>query len=211
MQADTFQPPRVNWTFVAVMGVLCACVFGFNYSRYGFHADSYLWTIRTVVKLAFAFFALSYISSPLHDWRPTRFSTLLMKHRATTGAAFAVVQLSAAACALVIWNNWPQIIHAISTPVERVLGVMVFTWIFIMLITSNQFAIDKLGRRLWSGIHTYGMMVIWIAFLLDYLRRTVEWSLAYGVFTGTLLLILFLRARVLLVRRRAASPAPAGL
>lgn len=210
MQTNTFQPPRVNVWFITAVGVLCACVFAFNYSRLGFQPDAYLWTIRTVVKVAFTFFALSYIASPLHQWRPTGFSELLVKHRATTGAAFAVAQLSAALCAAVIWTHWPQIIHAISNPVDRVLGVMVFVWIFVMLITSNQTAINLLGRRFWGFIHTYGMILIWLAYLLDYGRRTIEWSPLYGIFTGTLLVILVLRAR-LLFTRRAAVPASAGL
>jgi DMSO/TMAO reductase YedYZ heme-binding membrane subunit len=207
MQTDSLPSavPRVSAPFLVAVGLFCASAFAFNYSRHGFHEDSFLWTIRTVVKLAFAFFTLSYIASPLHDWRPSRASAFLMRHRATTGAAFAVAQLSAAACASVIWNHWPHIIHAISNPVDRVLGVMVFVWIFIMLVTSNQYSIQKLGRSVWSGIHTYGMIVIWLAYLLDYGRRTVEWSPVYGIFVGLLFLIMALRMRVLL--RRFTAPA----
>jgi hypothetical protein len=199
--------PSVNPRFVAAVACFCAAVLAFNYSRHGFHEDSFLWTIRTVVKLAFAFFILSYAASPLHHWKPSALSGFLMRHRATTGAAFAVAQLSAAVCASVIWTHWPHIIHAISTPVERVLGVMVFVWIFLMLVTSSGRAIDLLGRGLWSGIHTYGMIVIWIAYLLDYGRRTVEWSPMYGIFVALLFAVMALRLRLLLLRRLSATAA----
>ncbi|SDH56362.1 hypothetical protein [Variovorax sp. OV700] len=210
MQSEVSAPPRVNGGFLVFVAVVCAAIFAVNYARYGFAQDTFLWTIRTVVKQAFLFFTLSYIASPLHQWFPTRVSAFLMRHRATTGAAFAVSQLTAGACATTIWLNWPEIIHAISQPVERVLGVMVFVWIFIMLITSHRAAIDLLGRRLWSGIHTYGMIVIWIAYLLDYGRRTIEWSPYYGIFTGALLVILLLRGGLLL-RRIVAPSSPARL
>ena len=202
-------PPRVNVPFVVAVGVLCAAAFAFNYQRHGFHAESYLWTIRTVVKAAFCFFILSYVASPLHQWRPSNVSEFLMRHRATTGAAFAVAQLSAAACASVIWNHWPQIIHAISQPAERVAGVVVFVWIAIMLATSNGWAIRALGRRGWASVHAGGMAVIWIAYLLDYGRRMVEWSPVYGIFVAALLFVLVLRLRLLVVRRLAVPGAPA--
>lgn len=210
MQPEVSAPPRVNGGFLLFVAAVCTAIFAVNYARYGFAQDTFLWTIRTVVKQAFFFFALSYIASPMHRWRPTRASAFLMRHRATTGAAFAVSQLTAGACATAIWLHWPEIIHAISQPVERVLGVMVFVWIFIMLITSHRAAISFLGMRLWSAIHTYGMIVIWIAYLLDYGRRTIEWSPYYGIFTGTLVVIFLLRAG-LLVRRIVTPSSPARI
>ena len=206
---STAAAPRVNVPFVVAVGALCAAAFAFNYQRYGFQADSYLWTIRTVVKVAFCFFFMSYVASPLHQWKPSGASAFLVRHRATTGAAFAVAQLSAACCALTIWSNWPQIIHAISQPAERVAGLVVFAWIFLMLATSNQWAVGKMGRRGWSSVHGAGMAVIWIAYLLDYGRRMVEWSPLYGIFVAALLFVLVLRLRLIVLRRMAVPGAPA--
>ena len=205
MKASSSNPPLVNPFVVLGAVLLGATAFAINFARFGFAADAFLWTIRYVVKQAFVFFALSYIASPLHAYRPTSASAFLVRHRATTGAAFAVSQLTAGACVLVVWNHWPHFIHAVSNPVERVLGCMVFAWIITMLATSNQWAIKQLGMRLWSGIHSYGMIVIWITFMMDYLRRSIEWSPLYGVFVLTLLAILALRMRALFGR-----PAPAA-
>jgi hypothetical protein len=202
-------PPRLNVGLLVLVAAVCAAIFAFNFSRYGFVKESFLWTIRAVVKIAFVFFSASYIASPLHAWFPSRISEFLMRHRATTGAAFAIAQLSAASCAITIWVSWPEVIHAISQPVERVAGLMVFAWILVMLLTSNAGAMQKLGKKSWRGIHTYGSILIWIAYLLDYGRRTIEWSPYYGVFVAMLLLIFVLRAG-LIVRRWFVPTPPAS-
>ncbi|RQS14593.1 hypothetical protein DIE07_04720 [Burkholderia sp. Bp9002] len=208
MSTDTNAQPSVNATFLVGVAAVCAAVFAFNFSRYGMVKDSFIWTIRVVVKLGFVFYTMSYIASPLHQLLPTGFSTFLMKHRATTGAAFAVSHLSAAGCAITLWVTWPQVIYAISNPVERVLGLTVFAWILVMLLTSNRASIGLLGQRFWHAIHTYGMMVIWVGYLLDYGRRTLHWSPYFGIFTGTLVLIFVLRLTVN-IRRLVRPSMPA--
>lgn len=189
--------PKIYFPVIALALLSSLCVFTFNLFHFGLSADAFVWSIRVIVKQGFIFFALSYIAAPLYRWRPNAVSAFLMRHRATTGTAFAVTHLFVGILVGYIWFHYRYIIEAISAPFERILGLIVFAWIFLMLISSNRYSIDKLGRSVWGGLHKYGMIVIWIAYFLDYTDRTVRWSYFYGIFLLVLLSILALRIRAM--------------
>lgn len=192
------QPDPIAWTFVSIACASCLAVIVGALAIVGFTDKAFVYSIRVIVKFAFVFFAMSYIAAPLYRVSSSRFAAFLMRHRATTGATFAVCQLMAAVCVGFIWFNYFYIIEAISTPVERVLGLIVLGWIFLMLLTSSKSVRQALSVHVWGALQKYGMMVIWIAYLLDYGRRTVEWSPVFGIFVAILLAIFVLRLASLL-------------
>jgi DMSO/TMAO reductase YedYZ heme-binding membrane subunit len=205
---DMNAAPKIYFPVLVAAFLACVAVVAGNLVYFGLSADAFVWSVRVIVKQGFVFFALSYIAAPLYRLRPGPFSAFLMRHRATTGAAFAVTHLSAGACVAYIWTHHFHLVEAISSPVERVLGLIVFTWIFVMLMTSNQYAIDALGRKAWGWIHQYGMRVIWITYFLDYADRTMRWSFLFSAFLLVLLTILALRLVVIwqdMAQRRAAG------
>jgi hypothetical protein len=197
---DVHTDNGVYWPAVIVVGVISGSVIGVNYVHFGFSDRAFVWSIRIVVKLAFTCFALSYVAAPLNQTWPSAVSRFLMKWRATTGASFAVAQLSAGVCVVFLWTTFFHIVAAVSGPIDRALGVVVLSWILTMLMTSNRYAMERIGMRWWRNVHAYGMMAIWIGYLLDYTTRTFQWSYVYGVFLLVLLCIFFLRARLLMMR-----------
>jgi DMSO/TMAO reductase YedYZ heme-binding membrane subunit len=201
---DSNAAPKIYFPVVVAALLSCVTVVTYNLFHFGLSADAFVWSVRVIVKQGFIFYALSYIAAPWNRLRPGPFSAFLLRHRATTGTAFAVTHLSAGACVAYIWTHYFHLVEAISSPVERVLGLTIFAWIFAMLITSNQVAIRTLGRKAWGGLHRYGMRVIWIAYFLDYADRTVRWSFLYGAFLLVLLTILVLR--VIVIRQGMAQP-----
>ncbi|MEE3507575.1 hypothetical protein QN399_15105 [Pseudomonas sp. 10C3] len=192
------EPNPIAWTVAGIAFVSCVAVILSALAIVGFTDKAFVYSIRVIVKFAFMFFAMSYIAAPLYRVSSSRVTAFLMRHRATTGATFAVCQLMAAVCVGFIWFNYFYIIEAISSPVERVLGLIVLGWIFLMLLTSNKTVRQALSVHAWGKLQKYGMMVIWIAYLLDYGRRTIEWSPVFGIFVAILLAIFVLRLAALL-------------
>ncbi|MDU9391292.1 hypothetical protein ACIP1T_16575 [Pseudomonas japonica] len=190
----------VSWTFVSLAALACLGVLLTLLALLGFTDKAFVYAIRVIVKIAFTFFALSYIAAPLYRFSSGRAAKFLMRHRATTGAAFAACHLTAGISIAFIWFNFRYVIEAISTPVDRVLGLIALSWIALMLVTSSARVQQAIGARAWGLIHKYGMMLIWIGYMLDYGRRALQWHPVFGFFVAVLLTILVLRLAALFGR-----------
>ena len=154
--------------------------------------------IRLSATTSLLLFALAWSASSLAvllggRWRP------VLRARRRIGIAFALSHtLHLAAIAWLVElaydGDWWQ--------VDPVGGAVIYTFIYLMALTSNDASVRLLGPRLWQRLHKVGGYAIWIAFTQSYVANALQRDgLHYPLFAVLCLALLLLRATAFWNRR----------
>lgn len=126
---------------------------------------------RYLARLAFPFFLLAFSASALAELRPSPASFWLLRHRRWLGLSFAFVMLGHLVALLAFLATRP------AEPVlslDRIVGGVGYLFILFMAVTSNDGAVQWLGRERWSRLHRSGLYLLWFIFAVTYLGRAGE-------------------------------------
>ncbi|MGV3510663.1 MAG: hypothetical protein ACO1OX_01540 [Novosphingobium sp.] len=159
--------------------------------------ESWHLAARWTARVGFSVFLLTYLASSLHRLSPAPWSRALARDRRWWGLGFAAshsVHLVALVAAVML-DPEPR------TFASLVPGGLAYLFILAMALTSSNTAMRALGRN-WKRLHTVGIHVIWLIYMLAYAKRIpVPETRAIGLVMTTLALAALL-IRVLAYRRR---------
>lgn len=163
--------------------------------------------IRLSATTSLLLFALAWSASSLHLLLGSRWQPVLRARR-RIGIAFALshtVHLAAIAwlVELAYDGDWWQ--------VDPVGGALIYTFIYVMALTSNDASVRVLGARRWRRLHWIGGYAIWIAFAQSYIANALQRDgLHYPVFAALCLALVMLRVTAFWRQRRGGGEIHAG-
>jgi DMSO/TMAO reductase YedYZ heme-binding membrane subunit len=127
-----------------------------------------LWVIYTAL-ISFFYFVLSFSAGSLYSFSPNSVTTFIRQDRRYVGLSFALshtFHLAAIVSFYIVMQERPSIIQVVG-------GGLGYLTIYVMAVTSNDWAVKKLGFRRWKQIHQFGAMYIAIIFMNSYLSTLV--------------------------------------
>lgn len=157
MNKDVFSGSRLVWITFFFSIVLSFLV----YLIHGITEESIRLNIRITARISFLLFSLAFIASSLQEISKSNFSRFLMKNRRSIGLSFGashIVHLINILILLFAIHNGN--IDGLGGFKKLLPAILVYVYIFIMMLTSNNFSMKLMGSKVWTGIHRVGMYAI---------------------------------------------------
>lgn len=190
------------WVIGSTALISLAMIF-VSFNMYGISEASLRLTLRETARLSLILFLLAYIASSLHQVLRNDLSRWLMRHRRDIGIAFGVSHLIHLMLIFTLMAN-----DAVSSPLEitdassLIVGIIGYVLIIMMLITSNDFSVRRLGRKKWKRLHTTGMHYVFITFLVSYLSLLEKDLMLNSIPVALLCMSLAIRLMSLLIVKK---------
>jgi methionine sulfoxide reductase heme-binding subunit len=189
-----------RWTIVATMAIGLAAVFAITWGTQGITEDSTRFLIRFTARSSCLAFLFAFIAAPLHRRWNSPTSQWLSQNRRFLGLSMAV---SHTYHAIVVSTLQIAIQHQ---PLHGdPLSILGYVFLIGMTITSFSSTAKAIGRRAWRVLHTAGMYYFWLAFAMEFGRRSLQ---EWGYLVLTLLVAISLIIR--LFDRRKLTPVAAN-
>ncbi|MCC5887800.1 MAG: hypothetical protein JJT88_15300 [Gammaproteobacteria bacterium] len=164
---------------------------------------------RYSARLSFLIFILVLVTGAVATLWPTPLTRWLRRQRRYLGLAFALAHFCHLSALLWLFRH----LGASMDLVTMLGGGLAYLLIGLMVLTSNDYAVRKLGAKRWRALHLSGLTYVWLIFMQSYVGRLLsptppEPKLIFVVLTalgvGAVLLRFSVRLRE---RSRSASPA----
>jgi sulfoxide reductase heme-binding subunit YedZ len=147
-----------------------------------------LWAIYTAL-ISFFYFVLSFSAGYLYSFFPNRVTTFFRHDRRYIGLSFALghtFHLVAIVSFYIVMQERPSIIQVVG-------GGLGYLLIYLMAVTSNDWAVQKLGFTRWKKIHRFGANYIAITFLYSYFYTLfIDQMKLTSVLLGCILVLCFI-------------------
>ena len=125
-----------------------------------------LYMVRGTARVGLPLVLIIYTASAAYKLWPNRMTSSIFKNRRSWGLAFALTH-TIHLFAVINYVNLPGMID------PGPLGILGYSFIYLMAFSSNTNSIKQLGRW-WKRIHTVGVNVIWIYYLVAYTQMLFE-------------------------------------
>lgn len=163
---------------------------------------------RYSARLSFLIFILVLVTGALAALWPVPLTRWLRRQRRYLGLAFALAHFCHLGALLWLFHH----LDAGMDLITMLGGGLAYLLIGLMALTSNDYAVRRLGLKRWRALHLAGLTYVWLIFMQSYVGRLLsptppEPKLVFVVLTGLGLGAVMLRLAVRLRERRRASPA----
>lgn len=196
-------PVLVLWTTVAVGAMLAAI-----WISMGIQVPGLRLAIRATARTSFFLYALAFTAAPLQTLFPGPFPRYLVRNRRYFGLSFGISHLyHLGAILLLVFQGSSRSVGGVAAFLP---GGVLYLWIFFMMATSNDRAVQWLGPRRWKLLHRIGMTFIFLGFLKGFGLSIAKDPLVYGPLFAMLMSPLGLRCAAWISARRQAGVAVAG-
>ncbi len=175
--------------------------------------------IRITARSSMLLFLLAFTASAVHTLWPSARSRWMLRHRRQIGLSFfgSHALHALAIGALALWAE-PELFTQLTPLPSRVLGGAGYVALIAMASTSTDRAVAWLGRARWQQLHSWGVHLIWLVFVMSCIKRVPQQPL-YALPLLVLLIALGLRwrakrqsgqaqAKPLPLMRASMTPAP---
>ncbi|ACY16692.1 ferric reductase-like transmembrane domain-containing protein [Haliangium ochraceum] len=203
----TDAPPMAGkrWIWLSLafdLVLIAAIVFGDAASE-----DALRSGLRITARVGVVIFALTFAVSALNSLYRAAWSKALLRRRRALGLSFGVVHLGHGALILALMALYPESIFPETELGTFIGGGLGYVAVLVMMATSTDSAVRRLGHRRWQRLHRVGMYILWVVFVFTYLGlATVSPAFAAPL----ILLLAAYGLRVLAaLRRRAKRRQPA--
>ena len=120
--------------------------------------------LRLTARMSLLLFLMAFIARPLHYLRPSSLSAWLLRNRKDIGIAFGLGLT--AHILLIAWllfssASW---MPAPVTMLDILIGGPGLVIVIAMTISSRAAIRKRMGRALWSSLHTFGQYLVWFIF-----------------------------------------------
>jgi methionine sulfoxide reductase heme-binding subunit len=136
-----------------------------------FSEEAIRWAVRRTADIAFIMLYFSFGASSLHFVLKSDFSRWLMQNRRYLGISFGISFLSHAFLILFLALRYPEPLLSDLSNMTIYTGIVAFSFTTLMTLTSNNAAVNFLGRKLWSALHTVGGYYLLTVFSLTFLSQ----------------------------------------
>jgi methionine sulfoxide reductase heme-binding subunit len=136
-----------------------------------FSEEAIRWAVRRTADIAFIMLFFSFGASSLHFVLKSDFSRWLMQNRRYLGISFGISFLLHAFLILFLALRYPEPLLSDLSNTTIYTGIVAFSFTTLMTLTSNNAAVNFLGRKLWSALHTVGGYYLLTVFTLTFLSQ----------------------------------------
>ena len=179
----------------AVIASILAVVLGMTLGQTPIEQALYI--VRGTARIGLPLVLIIYTVSAIDQLRPNALSKWLYQNRRSLGLSFAFTH-TVHLFAVIYYLGQPGSID------PGPIGIFGYAMIYLMAFSSNSGSIKQLGRW-WKRIHTTGVHVIWIYYLVAYTQMVFEPALRHlgliitplVIGAGLIRLIAWLRIRKL--------------
>jgi sulfoxide reductase heme-binding subunit YedZ len=180
-------------------GVLLLC--GVPLYLQGVNEDSLRQLIRLTAGSSLLLFSLAFSASSIHHFLPNGRWRGVLQARRRTGLAFALSHTFhlAAIIALVelaFGGNYSELGDLAG-------GALIYAFIYLMALTSNDTSVKLLGARRWQWLHKTGVYLIWLGLTASYIGGLFEsgaWY--YWIYAPLAISLLLVRVLAFWSKRR---------
>lgn len=158
--------------------------------------------IRFTAQYSLVLFSIVFIAASLQLFPKNQFTNWIRKNRRYLGLSFAVSHLVHGLVIFALYLKYPEVFQQTVSLLSKIFGGFGFFVVFVLAITSSDYAIKKMGFKRWKSIHTFGVYYIWFIFLASYLPRAIRYPEYWPV---VLFLVACLGLRLIHRRTLAAS------
>lgn len=157
-----------------------------------------LWT-RYSAHLAFFFLILAFSASTLRQYSRNTLSTYLMRHRRQLGLGFATAHFAHLTALSLFLSQLEGFAMDASTAVAG-FGYAV---LIALTLTSNNWSVGRLGIMGWRRLHTAGINILMLYFLVSFSGNLLTRGGAiYGIYVAVIIVAVIAKIRV----KRAPHP-----
>jgi DMSO/TMAO reductase YedYZ heme-binding membrane subunit len=187
-----------DWALIAGGASLTVILAAALFTWFGSGSDGTELALRMTARLSFVWFMLAFVAAPLHQLRPSRLSTWLLRRRRAFGVTFGLSMAVHVVCIQRLFMLYAPEQPPMVTTADFLIGIPGLVLVGLLTLTS----LDALKRRLspvaWRRLHITGIWAVWAIFFLCLVdsvgRKTTDHPiLAYYAFIAVLLLGLALR------------------
>jgi methionine sulfoxide reductase heme-binding subunit len=176
-----------GWSVVAISTLLLAIVIGSISIVHGIDEFSLRIAIRSTARISVLLFICTFVATAARKFYPRQISNWLLKNRRYFGISFAISHgchaLAIIGLAIVSSNS----VHADHS------GVLGYTFIGLMTLTSFDRPAKLLDYRLWKILHGVGSYYLWLAFVVAFSKRIPGNPGFYAPITVVLVIALLLK------------------
>ncbi|MEO0012298.1 MAG: hypothetical protein RLZZ535_687 [Cyanobacteriota bacterium] len=176
-----------GWSLVAWLTLSLAVMLGAIAIVHGTDESSWRIAIRATARTSVLLFLVTFVATAVRKLWPGKLTNWLRQNRRYLGVSFAVSHSCHALTIMGLAIATPNGIHADHG------GLLGYTFIGLMTITSFDRPAQLLGHRSWKILHGTGSYYLWIAFALTFSKRIVENPGFYVPITVALVIVLLLK------------------
>jgi methionine sulfoxide reductase heme-binding subunit len=153
-------PPFIYAASASIAAILLGLSFGQG------ALEQALYMVRGTARIGIPLVLIIYTASAMHTLWPNDWTNSVYKNRRSWGLSFAFTH-TVHLFAIINYLNQPGMVD------PGPLGIIGFSFIYLMAFSSNTNSIKRLGKW-WKRIHTVGIHVIWIYYLVAYVQMVLE-------------------------------------
>ena len=156
----------------------------------GFNEDALRETLRETARISFILFLVVFLASPLYALNKNSVTQWLIQNRRYLGLSFGVSHLIhlVLIIALVLGYSEGELSN-IATSDTYLMGGLGYLFIFAMMMSSNDGAVKRLGRKRWKLLHRVGMYFLFVSFLMSFIGLLDKDQTFYLPFVVDILLL----------------------
>ena len=160
------------------------------FNTLGIDEESIRLNIRYSARISLVLFSFAFIASSLLKSFPSDFSRYLMKNRRVFGLSFGISHLIHLAYILMLlFIVYDGDIEGLGGLKSLAPSIAIYLYIFLMMLTSNNYSMKMIGVKYWTWMHRLGMYFISIGLAVGF-YKVLNVDL---VFYGGLLIFMLLQ------------------
>ncbi len=166
----------------------------------GFSPEALDSALRTTGRVAFVLLIAAFVARPLQDLLRKPWTAKVLRNRRQLGVAFAGIHTGH--LVLILYKVYLLPDLALVDIISHS-GVVVYGFILAMLVTSFEGPARAIGPKAWKVLHKLGLYVLFVAFLMSQVPRTLDaLEMINAVLIGLALLAIAARVAAFIQRRR---------
>jgi len=150
-----------NLTIIVGVAIGIAAASAGYLARFGQTDENLIWLLRLSAWMAFTLYLVVFIARPLRAFVVNDMSRWLLRNRRSLGVAFAATHISHLGLIAYRYNVDPDIAF---NYVGSIPGMLAYTFIALMLITSFDAPARAIGPKAWRILHKSGLYYVGIIF-----------------------------------------------
>jgi methionine sulfoxide reductase heme-binding subunit len=156
-----FKGTNLIWWTTILSSLMCL----FVYFSFGMTEETIRLCIRLTARVSFILFSLAFMASSFFGLMKNRFSTYLINSRRFIGLSFGVSHIiHLINIIMLLFVIYDGRLEGLGRLKKIWPAMLVYIYIFVMMATSNSWAVNFLGTKQWTWLHRLGMYAIAGAF-----------------------------------------------
>jgi methionine sulfoxide reductase heme-binding subunit len=158
--------------------------------------------IRITARISLTLFLAAFLASTIAKLWPGGLTRWLLANRRVMGLGFAWSHLIHAGALVFLYRADKALFWSLTNPVSVAGGTIAYGFIAALAFTSFDGAVRALGPHRWRRLHTTGLWIIWLVFLISNAKRI---PISAGYIIPSMIVIAALALRIYGARQNRSA------